>query len=96
MKKIRIAQKATAREIIAAINTKPQPPPIRYITEGEDKEKVKLGYVEDLKAAKQKYRKLYEEICQIEDEHLRSNMIHTHSKLGMFINDFSRNAWSYM
>ena len=42
-----------------------------------------------LKAAKLKYLKLYEEISQvipkIENAHLRANLLHTHSKLGIFL-----------
>jgi len=42
---------------------------------------------QSLRSAKQKYLKLYDEISQISDSSLRSNMLHTHSKLGIFISD---------
>jgi len=41
--------------------------------------------ISSLRAAKMKYRKLYDEISQIKDPSLRANMIHTHSKLGIFL-----------
>jgi len=38
-----------------------------------------------LKAAKLRYRELYKEISQIEDEDQRSDILYTHRKLGIFL-----------
>lgn len=43
--------------------------------------------IKSLKAARRKYLQLGQEIDQVEDEKVRSNLKHTHAKLGQFFAD---------
>lgn len=52
-----------------------------------------LGSQAELKAARQKYRLLGQEIGNLPSGNDRDNLIHTHSKLGLFLAEALGSRW---